>query len=109
MRGLWSRAGATSLAKSGTSKAADTILGRSGNTLPFEVDDDFAVLLGERTDVGVLEDVEHGFGGPAQQCAHRRHDERPVEQDGVSLDGIEQLVVTLARIAQVHSLIRGVL
>ncbi len=44
-------------------------------------------------DVRVRQDVEHHLGRAAQAHAHRRHDERPVDQDRMRQHGVEQLVV----------------
>ena len=44
----------------------------SGDPVAVRVDDDFAVFLGEGTNIGVFEDVEHQFGGAAEARAARR-------------------------------------
>src|SRR6218665_2957167 len=100
MRGLCCRSGAVSLEKSGTSKAPGATLGKSDKPLPFGVDDDLAVFLGERSDSGVLQDVEHDLRGAAKAGADRSLDEWPVQQDRVRLDGFEQLAVALGGIRQ---------
>src|SRR5688572_8470350 len=109
MRGLWSRAGVASLERSGISRAAGRILGRSDNTLPFGVDDDLAVFLGERSDIGIVQDVEHDLRRAAQTGAIRRLDKGAVQQDGVLSDSVKQLVISLGRIGQSELLERSVL
>ena len=44
--------------------------------------DHFTVLLDEATDVGIRQEIEHRFGGPAELDALRRDDDRPVDRIG---------------------------
>ena len=44
--------------------------------------DHFAVLLDEAADVGIRQEIEHRFGGPAELDALRRDDDRPVDRIG---------------------------
>ena len=66
MRGLCKeRSGALSASASGCLNASPRIFGSLGSTLDnalaFLVDDDFTVILCERADVGVRQDIEYGL------------------------------------------------
>src|SRR3546814_3888563 len=64
------------------------------------VHDPPAVFLCEGAALRIGEDVQHGLGWAAQAHAERRHDNRPVDQDGVGHHGVEQLVIGERRVAQ---------
>src|SRR5258706_3367508 len=59
-----------------------------------------AVLLDEAADMGIGQNVEHGFRGPTELDAFRRDDDRPVDQDRMRQHEIDQLLVTPFRIGK---------
>ena len=64
--------------------------------------DDFAIFLGERTNMRVRQDVEHRLRRAAQLHAQGRHHDGPVDEDGVLHHEVDQLVIRPFGIAEVE-------
>jgi len=61
---------------------------------------DLAVLFRERPDVRVGEDFENNnLRGAAQADAFRRHNNRPISQDGMGDHEVDQFVIRPFRVA----------
>ena len=56
------------------------------------------VLLQEIRRQRRVQQVQHRFGGPTQAHALGRDDDRPVDEDGVLLDRVQQSVVGQRRV-----------
>lgn len=78
----------------------------SGNPVSFGVDDQLAVLLGERTRRELVEQIEDSLGRAAEPDALRRADDRAVHEDRVVRHGVQQCVVGDVRRGEPHPLSR---
>ena len=77
--------------------------------LPVVIDDDFAVLLRERSLLRRRQDVEHVFRRTAQPHAERRLDERAVDEDRMREHRVDELIVGEARIVEAEFGVRRAL
>ena len=96
MRGPCRETGPVRRAGSGTRNCARSSAGRSGRdgrvpSISRACGDGLAVLLDEADRQRRLEQVEHGSDGRQRRTPFGGHDDGPVDQDGVRLDGVEQL------------------
>ena len=73
--------------------------------MPLRIDHYFAIFLGKSTFLAFGQDVQHRLGRPAQAHAQRRHNNGPVDQDGMLLDEVEQLLVGPFWVAQIQLVI----
>jgi hypothetical protein len=60
---------------------------------------DLAILFNEAIR-GMIEQIEHALGRPAQFGTPRRHDDRPVDQDRVGQHEVDQLIAAPFRIGE---------
>jgi hypothetical protein len=61
--------------------------------------DYFSVFFDEAADMGIGQEIEHRFGGPAELDALRRDDDRPVDQDRMCQHLLNAVLYVVAQIA----------
>src|SRR5690606_2345994 len=81
----------------------------AGNPVSLGVDDQLAVLLGERTRRERLEQIEDSLGRAAEPDALRRTNDRAVHEDRVARHGVQQCLVGDVRRGEPQLLGRGTL